>query len=57
MLAMFLILLIAAGNFALGFCLAVHLGHGPAGWTLPTVETLRMKLRSVLRLDQKTAAH
>jgi hypothetical protein len=57
MLAMFLILLIAVGNFALGFCLAVHFGLGPAGWKLPTVETVRMKLRAVLRLDQKPAAH
>ena len=41
MLAMLLILLIAVGNFALGFCLAILLGHGPAGWKLPTVEFLR----------------
>jgi hypothetical protein len=55
MLAMFLILLIAVGNFALGFCLAIHCGHGPAGWKLPTVETVRVKLRAMLRLDRKTA--
>ena len=55
MLALLLIFLIALGNFALGFCLAIHLGHGPAGWKLPTVEAARLKLRELLRLDRKAA--
>ena len=57
MLAMLLILAIALSNFALGFCLAIHLGHGPVGWRLPTVEVLRMKLRAVLRLDRQSGQH
>ena len=57
MIAMLFVLLIAVGNFALGFCLAIHLGHGPVGWKLPTVEALRMKLRAVLRLDRQSAQH
>jgi hypothetical protein len=57
MLAMLVIFFIAVGNFALGFCLAVHFGYGPAGWKLPTVESLRLTLRAVLRLDRKPASH
>ena len=57
MLAMVLILAIAVGNFALGFCLAVHCGYGPAGWKLPTAETARLQLRKLLRLDQKPVQH
>lgn len=57
MLAMVLILSIAVGNFALGFCLAIHCGYGPAGWKLPTAESVRRQLRKLLRLDQKSAQH
>ena len=32
---MLFILLVALGNFALGFALAVHVGHGPA-WAEPS---------------------
>jgi len=53
-LAMLLILLVAVGNFALGFALAMHLGHGPA-WvefsSLPLANPARMMnaLRAALR--------
>jgi nitrogenase molybdenum-iron protein alpha/beta subunit len=56
MLAMLLVLLIAVGNFALGFYLAVHLGHGPAGCQLPTLDKIRNRLRSLLRLGGKQAS-
>ncbi len=41
MIAMLLVLMVSAGNFALGFALAVHLGHGPA--ELPLLKTLFAK--------------
>jgi hypothetical protein len=53
-LAMLFILLVAVGNFVLGFALAVHLGHGPA-WvelsSLPIANPARMmnSLRTALR--------
>jgi len=56
-IAMLLVLLISVGNFALGFALAVHFGHGPA-WALPRSEQVRDRLRSLLRLggqDQRPA--
>jgi hypothetical protein len=34
-IALVLIFLIALGNFALGFCLASNLGHGPSWAVLP----------------------
>jgi hypothetical protein len=49
MIAMLLVLLISVGNFALGFALAVYFGHGP-GWVFPRAESIRERLRSVLRL-------
>jgi len=49
-IAMLLVLLVCVGNAALGFCLAVHLGHGPAGVELPSIEKVRSALRSVLRI-------
>jgi len=54
MLAMLLVLLVTIGNIALGFGLAVHLGHGPAGWELPTLNQIRDLLRSLLRLNGKS---
>jgi hypothetical protein len=53
--AMLLVLLICVGNVALGFALAVHFGHGPAGLELPTLENLRTQLRSLLRMGGKQA--
>jgi len=50
-IAMLLVLLICVGNVGLGFALAIHMGHGPAGWELPTIEQIRRQLRSLLRLD------
>jgi hypothetical protein len=50
MVAMSLILLICVGNLALGFALAVHFGHGPAWAELPRAETIRNRLRTLLRL-------
>ena len=38
MIAILLVVLVGAGNFALGFALAMHLGHGPA--ELPLVKNL-----------------
>ena len=54
MLAILLVLMVTAGNFALGFGLAVHLGHGPPGYELPTLNQVRKRLRSLLRLDGKS---
>jgi hypothetical protein len=48
-IAMLFVLLVCVGNFAIGFALAVHLGHGPA-WALPRSEQVRDRLRSLLRL-------
>jgi len=53
-LAMLFILLVAVGNFVLGFALAMHLGHGPA-WvelsSLPLANPVRImnSLRAALR--------
>ncbi len=55
MTAMLLILLVSAGNFALGFGLAAYFGHGPAWAELPTANQIREKLRSLLRLGGKQA--
>jgi len=53
MIAMLLILLVSFGNFALGFGLAVYFGQGPAWAELPTINQIRDKLRSLLRLGGK----
>jgi hypothetical protein len=50
---MLLVLLIAVGNFALGFYLAVHFGHGPSRLELPSAEKIRRRLRTLLRLNGK----
>jgi hypothetical protein len=47
-LAMLLILFVCLGNFAVGFVLAVHFGHGPPGVELPRVNEIRNRLRSLL---------
>ena len=59
MLAMLFILLVSAGNFAMGFALAVHFGHGPAGWELPTLNQIRDRLRKLLRIggESQNPAH
>jgi len=44
MIAILLVLFVSAGNFALGFALAMHLGHGPA--ELPFVKNLLGKQQS-----------
>jgi hypothetical protein len=49
-LVMLLVLMVTVGNFALGFGLAVHMGHGPAGVELPDLERIRRRLRSLLRM-------
>ena len=49
MALMLLFLLISAGNFCLGFALAVHFGHGPAGIDLATPVKLLHSLRARLR--------
>jgi hypothetical protein len=46
---MLLVVLIAVGNFALGFGLAMHLGYGPAWAKWPTAAAARHWLRTVLR--------
>jgi hypothetical protein len=50
---MLLVLFVCLGNFALGFGLAAHLGHGPAWAELPSLPAVRDKLRSLLRLGGK----
>jgi hypothetical protein len=52
MFAMLLILVIAVGNFVLGFFLAVHFGYGPAGLKLAAMEILRTRLRARVRTNQ-----
>jgi hypothetical protein len=54
MVAMLLVLLVTVGNFALGFGLAVHFGHGPTELELPTLDKIRDSLRSLLRLNGKS---
>jgi hypothetical protein len=51
---MLLVLLICVGNFALGFALAVHFGHGP-NWKLPQTDDVRDRQRSLLRLDGRAS--
>ena len=41
---MLLVLLVAVGNFALGFGLAAYLGHGPAWARLLSPQALRIWL-------------
>ena len=53
MFAMLLILVIAVGNFALGFLLAVHFGYGPAGLKVAAMEILRTRLGARLRANHK----
>ena len=49
MTLMLLFLLISAGNFCLGFALAVHFGHGPQGIDLATPVRLLHALRARVR--------
>ena len=58
MIAMLLVLFVSVGNFAIGFALAVHFGHGP-GWAFPGAESIRNRLRSLLRLsgNERGAGH
>jgi len=59
MLAMLFILLVCVGNFALGFMLAAHFGHGPTWAEPPHPEAIRNKLRAILRMGgkQTTSSH
>jgi hypothetical protein len=52
MLAMILILLVTLGNFALGFVLATHFGHGPAWGQVLTSDKVRTRLRSALGMNK-----
>ena len=52
---MLFVLLVAAGNFALGFILAVHLGHGPHWVDLSSPARLMQALRAALRRRKKAA--
>jgi len=55
MVAMLLVMLVAVGNFALGFYLATVFGHGPARMEIPSAEQIRGQLRRLLRLHGKQA--
>lgn len=56
MLAMLLIFTICAANFAIGFTLAVHMGHGPVDYGIPPA--LRNRLPGFLRpRGEKSHAH
>jgi hypothetical protein len=46
---LFFFLLVAAGNFALGFALAMHLGHGPHWVDLSGPARIMNDLRAALR--------
>ena len=51
MIALLFVLMVSFANFAIGFGLAVHMGHGPPGLELPsTPDQIRTCLRSLLRL-------
>ena len=50
MIAMLLVLLVSVGNFAVGFALAIHFGHGP-GWAFPKADSIRDRLRNLLGLS------
>ena len=50
-------LLVAALNFALGFALAVHLGHGPPGIDAASVIRLLHTLRARLRGRSRAGGH
>lgn len=50
-------LLVAAGNFALGFVLAVHMGHGPHWIDLSSPGKLMHSLRAALRGRKQVAGH
>jgi hypothetical protein len=41
-----LVVLVAVVNFAIGFGLAVHLGHGPPGVNLPSPNAIRRAILS-----------
>jgi hypothetical protein len=52
---MLFFLLVAAGNFALGFALAVHLGHGPTWVDLSGPARAMNALRATLRGRRRPA--
>jgi hypothetical protein len=56
-LAFALILLIAVTNFAIGFGLAVHLGHGPRWIRLPSPNAIRRWIQSVGKRTTAPASH
>ena len=54
MFALLFVFLVSVANFAIGFGLAIHVGHGPPGLELPsTPDQIRMRLRSLLKLGGK----
>ena len=59
MVTMLLILFVFGGNFAMGFMLAAHFGHGPTWAEIPHPDAIRTKLRAVLRIGGSSgdAAH
>ena len=53
MIALLFVLMICVANFAIGFGLAVHMGHGPPGLELPTTpDEIRTRLRELLKLSK-----
>ena len=54
---MLYVLLVAAGNFAIGFVLAVHLGHGPHWIELSSPGKAMHALRAALRGRKAVASH
>jgi hypothetical protein len=53
--AIFFVTLVALVNFAIGFGLAVHFGHGPSWAELPNPNEIRRMIRSGLRRRAKAA--
>jgi hypothetical protein len=51
--AFLFVLLVAVGNFVLGFLLAVNLGHGPAWAELPNPTRVRDHVRAALARRSK----
>jgi hypothetical protein len=52
MFAMLFVLLVSLGNFALGFALASHFGHGPSWGEFPSPNTIRTRLRRLLGMGK-----
>jgi hypothetical protein len=56
-LAFLFVLLVAIANFAIGFGLAVHLGHGPRWIRLPSPNAIRRAIQSAGKPATTSSVH